>query len=251
MTRTAISPRLAIEDALEHGGGVEASAGVRRAIKGSNSNNSCPNSTGWALSTWIARTMPSTSALTSFISFIASRMQSVCPRTTSLSPYRPRTAARPAPASGRTCRPSAPPRDDETGSRRQPERRGQRGTAPPARPATRAAGQAGPVALVRANGHAHACFLHRDLMHPRSPARSDELPHALRARRSTPRRRAGSTAPPQDARESSRSNGSASSPKSPSKEELLLARRQTLGLGSRTSRAAADDGSSSATRIRT
>ncbi len=48
----------------------------------SSSKSSWPYSTGWASSTWIARTIPSTSALTSFISFIASRMQSVSPGAT-------------------------------------------------------------------------------------------------------------------------------------------------------------------------
>src|SRR5207248_9064817 len=49
---------------------------------GSSSNSSWPNSTGSALPTWIMRTIPAASALISFISFIASRMQSVWPGAT-------------------------------------------------------------------------------------------------------------------------------------------------------------------------
>ena len=49
---------------------------------GSSSKSSWPYSTGSALPTWIARTIASISAFTSFISFIASRMQSVCPGAT-------------------------------------------------------------------------------------------------------------------------------------------------------------------------
>ena len=53
-----------------------------RPSTGSSSNSTWPYSTGWAFSTRIDFTWPSTSALISFISFIASRMQSVCPATT-------------------------------------------------------------------------------------------------------------------------------------------------------------------------
>src|SRR5205807_9338758 len=62
------------QDTREH---QRASSGAP--VTGSSSNMSCPNSTGSAFSTWIARTTPAASAFTSFISFIASRMQSVCP----------------------------------------------------------------------------------------------------------------------------------------------------------------------------
>ena len=60
------------QDAAEH---QTASSG--RPVSGSRSNSTCPNSTGCALATWIFRTIASRSAFTSFISFIASRMQSV------------------------------------------------------------------------------------------------------------------------------------------------------------------------------
>src|SRR5581483_3051805 len=63
------------EDPVEH----QSTAGT--AI-GSSSKRSWPYSTGSALPTWIARTTASTSAFTSFISFIASRMQRVCPGAT-------------------------------------------------------------------------------------------------------------------------------------------------------------------------
>jgi hypothetical protein len=46
---------------------------------GSSSNSSWPNSTGWRSRRGSTRTIASTSAFTSFISFIASRMQSVWP----------------------------------------------------------------------------------------------------------------------------------------------------------------------------
>src|SRR6185312_8599302 len=60
------------EDTLEH-------QRIGGPATGSSSNSSWPYSTGSALPTWIARTTASISALTSFISFIASRMQSVWP----------------------------------------------------------------------------------------------------------------------------------------------------------------------------
>src|SRR5919201_1309355 len=63
------------QDAREH-------QRLGRPLTGSSSMSSWPYSTGCAFSTWIARTMPGTSAFTSFISFIASRMQSVCPTET-------------------------------------------------------------------------------------------------------------------------------------------------------------------------
>ena len=77
ITRTAISPRFATRTRLN----------IRRASSGggptgSSSNSSWPNSTGSALPTWIVRTIPAASALISFISFIASRMQSVWPGAT-------------------------------------------------------------------------------------------------------------------------------------------------------------------------
>src|SRR5262249_58600058 len=53
-----------------------------RPFSGSRSNRSCPYSTGSALPTWILRTTASISAFTSFISFIASRMQRVWPAAT-------------------------------------------------------------------------------------------------------------------------------------------------------------------------
>src|SRR4029450_12168852 len=62
------------QDAFEH---QMASSGC--APTGSSSNRSCPNSTGSAVPPWSPRTIPAASALISFISFIASRMQSVCP----------------------------------------------------------------------------------------------------------------------------------------------------------------------------
>src|SRR5579859_388557 len=49
---------------------------------GSRSKSGCPNSTGCAFSTWILRTTASSSDFTSFMSFMASRMQSVCPAAT-------------------------------------------------------------------------------------------------------------------------------------------------------------------------
>src|SRR5436190_8934078 len=53
-----------------------------RPLIGSSSKSNWPYSTGSALPTWMARTTASWSALTSFISFIASRTQSVCPGAT-------------------------------------------------------------------------------------------------------------------------------------------------------------------------
>jgi hypothetical protein len=41
--------------------------------------SACPNSTGWPFSTRISVTFPGSSASISFISFIASMMQRVCP----------------------------------------------------------------------------------------------------------------------------------------------------------------------------
>src|ERR1043166_5555325 len=60
------------QDAVEH---QTASSGGAEET-GSSSKRSWPNSTGSALRTWIPRTIPAASALISFISFIASRMQS-------------------------------------------------------------------------------------------------------------------------------------------------------------------------------
>src|SRR5439155_13622198 len=67
------------ENALEHA--QTASSGGTDET-GSSSNSSWPNSTGSALRTWIASTIPAASVLISFMSFIASRMQSVCPGAT-------------------------------------------------------------------------------------------------------------------------------------------------------------------------
>ena len=64
------------EHALEHRTAPYSAGGP---LTGSSSNRSWPYSTGCALSTWIFRTTASSSALTSFISFIASRMHSVWP----------------------------------------------------------------------------------------------------------------------------------------------------------------------------
>src|SRR5262249_42055666 len=58
------------------------SASSGRPVSGSRSKRTCPNSTGCAFSTWIVRTTASSSAFTSFMSFIASRMQSVWPGAT-------------------------------------------------------------------------------------------------------------------------------------------------------------------------
>src|SRR5439155_15365473 len=65
------------EDPAEH---QTASSG--RPLIGSSSKRSVPYSTACAFSTWIPRTTASLSAFTSFISFIASRMQSVWPGAT-------------------------------------------------------------------------------------------------------------------------------------------------------------------------
>jgi len=67
--RPAAQPRRDLDE------GHRQSAG--RPTSGSSSNRSCPNSTGSAFSACTPRTTPSTSAFTSFISFIASRMQRV------------------------------------------------------------------------------------------------------------------------------------------------------------------------------
>src|SRR5436305_1035204 len=53
-----------------------------RPLIGSSSKSNWPYSTGSALPTWMARSTASWSALTSFISFIASRMQRVWPGAT-------------------------------------------------------------------------------------------------------------------------------------------------------------------------
>src|SRR6476661_2292625 len=65
------------EDPAEH-----QTASSSRPLIGSSSKSSWPYSTGSALPTWIFRTTASTSDLTSFISFIASRMQNACPAAT-------------------------------------------------------------------------------------------------------------------------------------------------------------------------
>src|SRR5919108_4758406 len=71
---TAVRDQHPVEHQTASSGGAEDT--------GSSSNNSCPYSTRSGVPTWIARTIPAASALISFISFIASRMQSVCPGAT-------------------------------------------------------------------------------------------------------------------------------------------------------------------------
>src|SRR5262249_38427702 len=75
------------EDTPEHGSSLrvpapDQTASSGRPTRGSSSNRTWPNSTGAAFSTRIVRTTASISAFTSFISFIASRMQSVWPGAT-------------------------------------------------------------------------------------------------------------------------------------------------------------------------
>src|SRR5262249_11429286 len=65
--------------AVRHQHALEHQSPGGRPLTGSSSNRSCPYSTGCAFSARIRWTIPSWSALTSFISFIASSMQSVWP----------------------------------------------------------------------------------------------------------------------------------------------------------------------------
>jgi len=82
MTRKAISPRLAMRifrNILGHGPRPE-TAYLRR--DGRRPNSGSPYSTGWPFSTKSRVTSPATSASISFISFIASMMQTVLPAST-------------------------------------------------------------------------------------------------------------------------------------------------------------------------
>ena len=189
---------------------------------GSSSNSSWPNSTGSALPTWILRTIASTSDLTSFISFIASRMQSVSPAATA-SPFSTNAAA-PAPARGRRCRPSGSRRARVASSRgatglRRPRRTGR---APARRRQVRRLGGA-------AHADAHAVLLDRDLADAGLLDDPDDLANALlRAAWSTPPA-ASDSSPPERSRIARRS-GSASSPKSASSSSSSSLDREPVGL---------------------
>ena len=80
MTRSAISPRLAISTFLNIGAGRavrEAAAQAGRIVK-----SGSPYWTGWPFSRWTLTTSPASSASISFISFIASMMQRTWPTLT-------------------------------------------------------------------------------------------------------------------------------------------------------------------------
>ncbi len=79
ITRSAISPRLAIRTFLNIGGGV---AGALAGSGGPDVKSGSPYWTGCPFSGWTLTTSPAISASISFISFMASMMQSTCPTLT-------------------------------------------------------------------------------------------------------------------------------------------------------------------------
>ena len=141
MTRRAISPRLAMRIFLNIG-----AAALRPSCT---LKSFCPNSTGLPFSARISTMVPATSASISFISFIASTMQSVCPSRIAL-PTSTNGGASGRGRRGRTCRRTgdvtsttsagvvdgrerASPRARRAGRRRMPRdrRRRTRGATPP------------------------------------------------------------------------------------------------------------------------
>ena len=112
----------AIQTALELGGLELAQAGLTRI-------STWPNSTGVPFSTRISTTSPLTSDSSSFISFIASRMQTVWPALTRAA-HLHEGGALPEPGPGRRCPPSEPSLLQVAAAATPPGRRGRGGGRP-------------------------------------------------------------------------------------------------------------------------